>query len=683
LAAAVFFSLIEAILFLTVRLAYTPETHDLHWSDLPPALRGFIPSFRQAFGALRKPMGILGGIACAVAILVFLKPVWLLLLLAYPVALGLIWYLGRIVYTFLQALTSVLHRATEWVLGHVREAYVHSMKGVLRHATWILLGVAVFFIATILFVAPPILANMNLVPSTDNGTMQANLRMPDGTPVMATNQAAGRIEAWLMAQPEVSTVQTSLNAGNSSGVSTGAQMTIQLVPIEKRAGITALALRYRQALTALIADVANARVNVSGGGGFGGGGFGGGGGNSTGFNIISADRDILSQQNQAIIQFLQNDPEVQDVTSSLSNVSLVNNFIPDPDRLTGTGLSPNTVGSALQTYASGSQASNVMIGGLSYPIQVMLDPALLTGGQSLLSLPIYAPGLQTSVPIGQLGSFHLNRSPTDMTRFNRQYSASINVALKPGGSAPLAFQTRMTKELTDSGLLGNGVFLTSSGRFSAASLSSQLGSTLLSSFALAMFMVYLVMGAQFNSWKYPIYLLLPVPLAIIGALWMVFALGGGLDIFGLMGMLMLIGLSAKNAIIYLDFVVERLGKMPFAEALIESARLRFRPIVMTTMTVLVISFPLIFGTGQGSEFGQKMGVVMFGGIMSSALLTFFVVPAAFYHFERKKWPAPKQGYPITPEAGQTLVPPHGSSAPGLQAMEHGAPSHTMDPSRKF
>jgi HAE1 family hydrophobic/amphiphilic exporter-1 len=144
------------------------------------------------------------------------------------------------------------------------------------------------------------------------------------------------------------------------------------------------------------------------------------------------------------------------------------------------------------------------------------------------------------------------------------------------------------------------------------------------------------MAAQFNSWRYPVYLLLPVPLALVGALWLIFLIGGGFDIFGLMGMLMLIGLSAKNAILYLDFVVERMKRMPLREALIEAAELRFRPIVMTTLTVLVISFPLIFSTGQGAEFGQRMGIVMLGGILFSAILTFFVVPAAFYLFEKKK-----------------------------------------------
>ena len=144
------------------------------------------------------------------------------------------------------------------------------------------------------------------------------------------------------------------------------------------------------------------------------------------------------------------------------------------------------------------------------------------------------------------------------------------------------------------------------------------------------------MAAQFNSWRYPIYLLLPVPLAIVGALVFVVLLGGGLDTFGLLGMLLLIGLSAKNAILYLDFVVERIGKMPLKEALIDSARLRFRPIIMTTLTVLVIAGPLVFGHGEGSEFGQRLGVVMFGGILTSAILTFFVVPAAFFLFERKR-----------------------------------------------
>lgn len=148
-------------------------------------------------------------------------------------------------------------------------------------------------------------------------------------------------------------------------------------------------------------------------------------------------------------------------------------------------------------------------------------------------------------------------------------------------------------------------------------------------FALALLLAYLVMGAQFNSFRYPLYLLLPVPFAIAGALWFVYFSRGNLDI------------SAKNAILYLDFVMQRLGRMPLRQALVEAAFLRFRPIVMTTLTVLAVSFPLILSRGAGSEFGKGLGVVILGGILLSAILTFFVVSAAFYFFERNR-PAPAQ-----------------------------------------
>ncbi len=252
-------------------------------------------------------------------------------------------------------------------------------------------------------------------------------------------------------------------------------------------------------------------------------------------------------------------------------------------------------------------------------------------------MPIYSPSTGAALQIGQLGQFVLQEAPVSLSRDNRQYTGQLTINLKPNAPTALTMQNQITNDLTKSGLVGGDVSLTAGGgRFSQTSLAASLATTGPIIFLLALFLAYLVMAAQFNSWRYPIYLLLPVPLALVGALWLVYLIGGGLDIFGLMGMLMLIGLSAKNAILYLDFVVERIGKMPFRDALIEAARLRFRPIVMTTLTVLVISFPLILGRGQGSEFGQRMGVVMLGGILFSAILTFFVVPAAFYLFERTR-----------------------------------------------
>jgi hydrophobic/amphiphilic exporter-1 (mainly G- bacteria), HAE1 family len=633
LAAAVTFSLLEAVLFLTVRLAFTPESKDGDWGDFFRSWTKVAASFRWGFTAWRKPLGIFVAVVAVVVLLVTRHFLYLPAMIAYPIVLSVVSYVFRIAFTLLQALTMTLHGWTEAVLEWVRDGYTHILGGVLRNGAWVLAGSALFLLAIGFLIVPRI--PFSFVPLTDAGTLQVNLRFPAGTPNTVTNIGAGRIEGFLFKQPEVETVQTLVGASNAGvggifAAGNTSSIVVQLIPIEKRKGVFDLITRYRGQLLALFRDQPSAQISVSAGGGFGG--FG----SSLQLSIVAPDFNTLSNRNNSIIQNLQTNRYVVDVTSSLSDTSLENDFVPDPSRMKGTGITPSAIALALQTYASGTQASNVVTGGLSYPIQVQADPTKLSGGQSLLNLPIYAPALQSTLQVGQLGSFSLNQAPVSLSRYNRQYTGNLTINLKPDAPPALSMQQQITAQLIAAGLLGGGVSLTTNQRFNQAALAGQLAATGPLIFLLALFLAYLVMAAQFNSWRYPFYLLLPVPLALVGALLLLYFMGGGLDIFGLMGMLMLIGLSAKNAILYLDFVVERLGKMPFKDALMEAAKLRFRPIVMTTMTVLVISGPLIFGRGQGSEYGQRMGIVMFGGILLSAILTFFVVPAAFYLLERRR-----------------------------------------------
>ncbi len=652
LAAAVAFSLLEAVLFLTVRLAYTPQSRVVSWSDFAASFARLAQDFRWGLIAWRRPLGILILLAVAATLLLSRHPLYLPGLVLVPPALGILRYLGRILFTFLEALTGTLHGWTEAGLNRVRDAYTRILAGTMRRGAWVLAGAGLLFAVVAVLVVPRI--PFNFVPQTDAGVLAVSLRYPPGTPIEATNGGAGRLEGFLRGQPEVDTIQTVVGS-STSGVGSifagtnSASLTVQLVPVGRRPNIFELLPAYRGRMMALLRDQPGAQVFLASGGGFGG--FG----SALRLNLVAADYNTLLGRNDRILRELQANPYVVDARSSLSDTSLQNDFVPDPARLKGTGITPAVIAQALQTYATGTQASSVQQGGLSYPIQVQADPSRLSSGQSLLNLPVYSPSLRTSLQVGQLGSLLLSQAPVDISRYNRLYTGSLTIDLKPDAPPALAMQNLLTRQLTQAGLLGGQVELTSNTRFGPAALSAQLASTGPAAFLLAMFLVYLVMAAQFNSWRYPIYLLLPVPLAVVGALLLVYFLGGGIDIFGLLGMLMLIGLSAKNAILYLDFVVQRIGRMAFKDALIESARLRFRPIVMTTLTVLVISFPLILAGGQGSEYGQRMGVVMLGGILFSAVLTFFVVPAAFYLFERKRvarqeQPGPGQPQPAT--AGQ-------------------------------
>jgi HAE1 family hydrophobic/amphiphilic exporter-1 len=621
LAAAVAFSLFEALLFLTVRLAYTPEGREMDWKDFGHSFVRFKEAMRWGLRVWNKGFGVVLGVLIALALLITKHPIFLPALLAYPIALGLVNYFVTIAISFIEALTHMLHGWTEFVVEKVRDGYANLLSKSLKSSAWILIGAALFLGVSAVLVVPHI--PFNFVPNSDSGTLSIQTRFPSGTPQTVANDVMGEFEAWLFARPEVKTVQTI--------VSGECQLIVTLGDIHKRKNAFVLAQEYRAALLKILyRNHPSARLQVGVGGGFQGQG------SALMLNVVGADLSVLLGRDAAILDAVQRNPNVSDVTSTLSNTTLENDFVPDPSKLKGTGISAQTIATALMAYTTGIQASNVITGGLTYPIWVQLDPTYLAGGQSLLSLPVYSTALQTNLQAGQLGKFVINEVPVAMNRFDRQYTDQLIINLKSSAPPQLEVMKEITSDLAKRGLLANGVNVVPAGRFSQAALAAQLMTTGSITFLLALFLAYLVMAAQFNSWRYPIYLLLPVPIALVGALLFVFFKGGGLDIFGLMGLLMLIGLSAKNAILYLDFVVERLGKMPFTEALIDAARLRFRPIVMTTLTVLVISFPLIFSTGQGSEFGQVMGMVMFGGILFSAVLTFFVVPAAFYQFERKR-----------------------------------------------
>ncbi len=627
LAAAVVLSLLEAVLFLTVRLAYTPDASDLHWKDFLRSFGRFGEAIKWGLKAWKKGPGVILALVIAGALVALRHYVWLPALLLYPFALGLANYVIFMGLSLFESISEVLHNWTERFVEFVRDHYVNVLGRMLKRSAIVLIVTAVGFVAIVVLVAPHI--SFNFVPNSDSGNMEVNIYFPPGTSQDTANQAAAKVESYLRSRPEIETIQ--------SEISFHVGETLTLVPINRRPGVAQLSQVYRAALAPLILkDFPTARISV-GTGGFGGGGPGGGfGGSSISLSVVAFNMDLLLKSNSAIVSAIQDNPYVADVTSSLSDTSLENDFVPDPSKLAGTGITSQTIANALQTYASGTQASNVVTNGLSYPIMVQIDPTLMNGGQSLLSLPLYSPTLQTNLQIGQLGTFVLNEKPTSISRYNRQYTGSLTINLKPNAPTVLEVQKSIIKDLQDKGLLDNGISLSTGSRFNTIALAAQLQTQGVIVFLLAFFLAYLVMAAQFNSWRYPIYLLMPVPLAIVGALLVVWIVGGGLDIFGVMGMLMLIGLSAKNAILYLDFVVERLGKMPIRDALIEAAQLRFRPIVMTTLTVLVISGPLIFSHGQGAEFGQRMGIVMFGGILFSAILTFFVVPAAFFLFEKNR-----------------------------------------------
>ena len=625
MAAAIGVSWLEALLFLTVRLAYFPDPDP---PTLKEALRAalLLPkdlawAYRRGF---RTALGLLLGLGAAF-LLYRQGPLHLLLLVLYPALLGLGRYLGRLLLDLAGALARLLHEATVGGVRRLTEGYARALEAALARP-YLVLGLAGLAFLSVFPILPRI--PFNFTPRADTGVLTATLLLPKDTPLSVSDRAARALEAYFLAHPAVERVVTTVGASATGGAQVGdpsrVQLQIVLKPKGERPDIFTLTEVFNREGKEALKDFPGADLRVLAQTGPEAGDA------DLQFFVTGPDREALEARVQAIVDRIAEKPYVLNVKSTLEATQRERVFVPDPARLSGTGLTPQDVAQTLRLYLSGTQAATARRSGEEYPVVVQADPLRYSGEGGLLSLPVYAPALQAFLPLGSLGRFEERPSPTLISRRNQAYAAGININLKPEAPGALQVQAELEQDLRAAGLLGDGVELVASG---LGSFTEELASLAPLAFGLALVLNYLVIASQFNAWRYPLYLLLPVPLALVGAFWLTYFLGTGLDVISVLGVVMLIGLVTKNAILLLDFASRRMREKPLKEALVEAARLRLRPILMTTLTVLIISLPLLLGAGEGSEYRRPLGVVILGGMLSSTLLTLFVVPAAFFAVE--------------------------------------------------
>ncbi len=640
MATMVLVSYLASMFFLTMVLAYVPNPLPPSWSDLPKAGKKFMPDLRWTLSLWRRVWFWVLLVALAVGLYFagsslplpsLIMPLFALLL---PVVLFAVRYLGRLTLYVLGAIFLTTYKVGDAATTWIRDLYASSLRATLGYA-WAVLGVAALLLASLVFVFPRI--GFNFTPPSDAGTLSVTLEMPTGTSLDRTNGVASQLESNLLSDPLVEQVQLTVGAGDATA-GTGssperATFTVDLGD-ERERTTDELALVYEERLSEVLANTPEAELSV---------GTEEGGGPPTGsdysLNLSSNDLDALREREPQIRAILQDNANLRNVESSLAATVSERVFQINDSSLTGTGLLPANIYQTIRTYNVGEEAATLRSGGDESPIMVSLNPRFLSDEQSLLSLPIYAPALNSELPLREFGSFDTQDAPSVISRANRAYALDFTADLVPGSPDSLAVQNNIEAVLRDEGLIDNTVTV------STATGLDLLGDLVLYgpiAFALALLLNYLVIGTQFNSFKFPLYLLLTVPLALIGALWLLFALDASLDIISVLGVIMLVGLVTKNAILLLEVLMEQIKEQggrveSLKEALVEAGRLRFRPILMTTVTIVIISLPLLLGLGEGGEFRFPLGVVILGGVVTSAILTFYVVPAAFYQLERRNY----------------------------------------------
>jgi multidrug efflux pump len=234
------------------------------------------------------------------------------------------------------------------------------------------------------------------------------------------------------------------------------------------------------------------------------------------------------------------------------------------------------------------------------------------------------------IPLSNITHFEDQAGPSQLNRYNRLRSVTISANLAEGytlGQALDYLERIVREELPSEAQLD----------YRGESLEYKDASgSLLFTFGIALFVVFLVLAAQFESFVHPLVIMVTVPLAVAGGLLGIWLAGKTLNIYSQIGIIMLVGIAAKNGVLIVEFINQlRDQGVEFVEAVVEAARIRFRPVVMTAFSTLMGSVPLIMATGPGAESRTNLGVVIFAGVSVATFFTLFVIPSFYLLLARR------------------------------------------------
>ncbi|UCF36537.1 MAG: efflux RND transporter permease subunit, partial [Acidobacteriota bacterium] len=304
----------------------------------------------------------------------------------------------------------------------------------------------------------------------------------------------------------------------------------------------------------------------------------------------------------------------------------------DREKVASMGLSVSEIATTIRTALGGTTASYFREKGDEYDIRVRFQENDRLASNDVLAIPVQTPGGQV-VPLQALVHFTRSEGPTAITRRDQQRIVTVSGNLtgsRDMGSIVNDLQGRIRDiELpAETAIIFSGDWEDQQEAF----LFLRLG------FVLAIALVYLVMAAQFESFKYPFLIMFSLPLASVGVIVALFVTHTTFNMQAFIGVIMLVGIAVNNAIVLVDYVLQlyRLHGLSLVDSLITGGRRRLRPILMTTLTTVLGLLPMALGIGEGAELQSPMARVLIGGLISSTFITLFLIPTLFYMMEAKR-----------------------------------------------
>lgn len=466
--------------------------------------------------------------------------------------------------------------------------------------------------------------SFDFFPSQQTGVINMAVSYPTGTPIATTDKYVTQFEDALLKIKWMKSVSSTVGRkpAGFGGVTGGnfAQLTAQVQDGHYKQTNEIVGEIRRMAYLLPGADL---QVNQESGGGGGGGAI---------FYSLTGPEDEIGPAAEKVAKFLRSTPGAVNVQTSAEIAAPRLNVDIDDAKANLLGVSPSAAANVARIAVDGAVATKVRTQNGLVDVRVQFPQADRNTVADLQNVRVRAQD-GTLVPLGDVASFTWTKAPTRIERLNRQRVVNVMSDLLPGYSTGQV-QGPLARKMAQPGFLPSGVTPVAQGNSEWVNETLvNMGIALLTSFML----VYMLMVILYGSFFEPLIVMFSVPLAIIGALTFLALMGRiqpehgqSLNIISILGIIMLFGLVAKNGILLVDYsnTLTKRG-MRVRDAVLQASATRFRPILMTTAAMIFGMLPLALGYAEGGEWRQAMGTVIIGGLLSSLILTLFLVPMIY------------------------------------------------------